>query len=75
MPANISAEAALGFLGVGLNPPAASLGAILNSSVVYALPDPGYFIFPGLMVCILVLSFNLLGDCLRDALDPKAGRS
>jgi peptide/nickel transport system permease protein len=75
MPAFISAEAALGFLGVGLNPPAASLGSILNSSVVYALPDPGYFIFPGLTVCILVLAFNLLGDGLRDALDPKAGRS
>jgi len=75
MPANISAEAALGFLGVGLNPPAASLGAILNSSVVYALPDPAYFLFPGLTVCILVLAFNLLGDGLRDALDPKAGRS
>ena len=75
MPANISAEAALGFLGVGLNPPAASLGAILNSSVVYALPDPGYFLFPGLTVSILVLAFNLLGDGLRDALDPKAGRS
>ncbi|MEO7060066.1 MAG: ABC transporter permease [Lapillicoccus sp.] len=75
MPANISAEAALGFLGVGINPPTASLGAILNDSVNYALPDPAYFLFPGLMVFILVLSFNLLGDGLRDALDPKAGRS
>ena len=75
MPANISAEAALGFLGVGINPPTASLGAILNDSVNYALPDPAYFIFPGLTVFILVLSFNLLGDGLRDALDPKAGRS
>lgn len=75
MPANIAAEATLGFLGVGLNPPTASLGAILNNSVVYALPDPGFFIFPGLAVFVLVLSFNLLGDGLRDALDPKAGRS
>ena len=40
MPANIAAEAALGFLGVGLNPPTASLGSILNASVNYALPTP-----------------------------------
>jgi peptide/nickel transport system permease protein len=75
MPANISAEAALGFLGVGLNPPTASLGAILNAGVVYALPDPGFFLIPGFVVFLLVLSFNLLGDGLRDALDPKSGRS
>jgi peptide/nickel transport system permease protein len=74
LPANISAEAALGFLGVGLNPPTASLGAILNDTVAYALPDPAYFFFPGATVFLLVLSFNLLGDGLRDALDPKAGR-
>ena len=70
-----SGPAALGFLGVGLNPPASSLGSILNSSVVYALPDPAYFLFPGLAVVFVVLSFNLLGDGLRDALDPKSGRS
>lgn len=75
LPANIAAEAALGFLGVGINPPTASLGAILNDSVAYAIPDPAYFIFPGLTVFFIVLSFNLLGDGLRDALDPKAGRS
>lgn len=75
LPANIAAEAALGFLGVGINPPTASLGAILNDSVAYAIPDPAYFIFPGLTVFFIVLAFNLLGDGLRDALDPKAGRS
>ncbi|MEO8829630.1 ABC transporter permease [Lapillicoccus sp.] len=75
MPQFISAEAALGFLGVGINPPTASLGAILNDSVSYALADPAYFLFPGLTVVILVLAFNLLGDGLRDALDPKSGRS
>ena len=41
----------------------------------YALPDPAYFIIPGLTVFLLVLAFNLLGDGLRDALDPKSGRS
>ena len=75
MPANIAAEATLGFLGVGLNPPAASLGSMLNASVNYALPDPAYFLFPGLAVFFVVLAFNLLGDGLRDALDPKSGRS
>jgi peptide/nickel transport system permease protein len=75
MPANIAAEATLGFLGVGLNPPAASLGSMLNASVNYALPDPAFFVIPGLAVFFVVLSFNLLGDGLRDALDPKSGRS
>jgi len=75
MPQNIAAEAALGFLGVGINPPTASLGAILNDSIAYALPDPAYFFFPGLTVFVLVLAFNLLGDGLRDALDPRAGRA
>ncbi len=75
MPQFIAAEAALGFLGVGINPPTASLGAILNDSIAYALADPAYFLFPGLTVVVLVLAFNLLGDGLRDALDPRAGRS
>lgn len=75
MPQYVAAEAALGFLGVSFNPPTASLGVILNDSVTYALPDPAFFIFPGLTVFFLVLAFNLLGDGLRDALDPKAGRS
>jgi peptide/nickel transport system permease protein len=75
LPQNIAAEAALGFLGVGITPPTPSLGALLNDSVSYALPDPAYFIFPGATVFLLVLSFNLFGDGLRDALDPKAGRS
>jgi peptide/nickel transport system permease protein len=75
MPQFIGAEAALGYLGVGINPPTASLGAILNDSVNYALTDPAYFLIPGLTVFLIVLSFNLLGDGLRDALDPKAGRS
>lgn len=74
LPQFISAEAALGFLGVGINPPTASLGAILNDSISYALPDPAYFLIPGLTVVFLVLSFNLLGDGLRDALDPRLSR-
>jgi len=75
LPQNIAAEASLGFLGVGIQAPTPSLGSILNDSVTYANPDPAYFIFPGLALSILVLAFNLLGDGLRDALDPKTGRS
>lgn len=74
MPQNIATEAALGFLGVGIQAPTPSFGSILNDSVHYATSDPAYFIFPGITLFLVVLSFNLLGDGLRDALDPKADR-
>ena len=74
MPSNISAEAALSYLGVGINPPTPTLGNILTNSVNFAPTVPTYFIVPGLAIATLVLSFNLLGDGLRDALDPKADR-
>ena len=74
MPQNIATEAALGFLGVGIQAPTPSFGSILNDSVHYANSDPAYFIFPGITLFLVVLSFNLLGDGLRDALDPKADR-
>jgi len=74
MPQNIATEAALGFLGVGIQAPTPSFGSILNDSVHWATSDPAYFIFPGVTLFLVVLSFNLLGDGLRDALDPKADR-
>ncbi|PKQ32385.1 MAG: peptide ABC transporter permease [Actinobacteria bacterium HGW-Actinobacteria-2] len=74
MPQNIATEAALGFLGVGIQSPTPSFGSILNDSVNYARADPAYFVFPGITLFLVVLSFNLLGDGLRDALDPKADR-
>ena len=74
LPANISAEAALSYLGVGLQPPTPSLGNILNDSVAFYSSDPAYFLIPGFTLVIVVLSFNMLGDGLRDALDPKSGR-
>lgn len=74
MPQNIATEAALGFLGVGIQAPTPSFGSILNDSVNFARSDPAYFIFPGVTLFLVVLSFNLLGDGLRDALDPKADR-
>jgi peptide/nickel transport system permease protein len=74
MPAYISAEAALSFLGVGIHPPTPTLGNVLFDSIPYAQSDFIYFFFPALLIAIVVVSFNLLGDGLRDALDPKADR-
>ena len=74
MPAYISAEAALSFLGVGIKPPTPTLGNLLTYSVNYAAADVTFFLFPAIAIAILVLSFNLMGDGLRDALDPKADR-
>ncbi len=74
LPLNIAAEAALSFLGVGLQAPTPSLGNILNNSVNYLDPDPAFFYIPGAVLVLIVLSFNMLGDGLRDALDPKSMR-
>ena len=74
MPAYISAEAALSYLGVGIKPPTPTLGNILTYSVNYAAADVTFFLFPAIAIATLVLSFNLMGDGLRDALDPKADR-
>lgn len=74
IPANISFEAALSFLGVGVRPPTQSWGAMLSDAVSSFQTDPEYMLVPGLALLITVLAFNLLGDGLRDALDPRAGR-
>lgn len=74
LPAYVSAEAALSFLGVGVKPPTPTLGNILADSTTYAKSDFTFFFFPALFIAIIVLSFNLLGDGLRDALDPKGDR-
>lgn len=74
MPTNISAEAALSYLGVGVKAPTPTLGNILADSVNYAQGDFVFFAIPAVFIAVLVLSFNLLGDGLRDALDPKADR-
>jgi peptide/nickel transport system permease protein len=74
MPAYISAEAALSFLGVGVHPPTPTLGNVLLDSVNFSVSDFTYFFYPALLIAIIVVSFNLFGDGLRDALDPKADR-
>jgi ABC-type dipeptide/oligopeptide/nickel transport system permease subunit len=74
LPTFIAAEAALSFLGVGLLPPTPSWGAMLFESVAYFNVMPGYLFIPGTYLFVVVLSFNLLGDAVRDALDPRAGR-
>jgi peptide/nickel transport system permease protein len=74
LPTYVAAEAALSFLGVGLVPPTPSWGAMLAESVTFFTVLPGYLFIPGTYLFVVVLSFNLLGDAVRDALDPRAGR-
>lgn len=65
-------EAGLSFLGLGTQPPAASWGQMLSGDGrQYMLTRPGLAIFPGLAIAVTVLAFNLLGDSIRDVLDPK----
>lgn len=68
----IIAEASLSFLGLGQQPPAPSWGSMLNSAQRFLANAPWMAIFPGLAIFVTVLSFNLLGDGFRDALDPRS---
>lgn len=67
----ILAEAALSFLGVGIQPPTPTWGNMLGESRIYMISAPWFAIFPGLAIMFTVLSLNMLGDGLRDALDPR----
>ena len=67
-------EAGLSYLGVGVPPPIPSWGQMLSDAGNYFQVDPMYLLFPGLAIFISVLAFNLFGDGLRDALDPKSTR-
>jgi len=66
-------EASLSFLGVGVRPPTPSWGGIINESQSYFLDAPWLVAFPGAAILLTSLSFNLVGDALRDALDPRRG--
>ncbi len=69
--AAVIAEASLSFLGLGQQPPAPSWGSMLNTAKDFMDSAPWMAVWPGLAIFILVLAFNLLGDGLRDALDPR----
>jgi ABC-type dipeptide/oligopeptide/nickel transport system permease subunit len=74
IPANILVEAALSFLGVGVPPPTPSWGRLLSEAVSFYQFDPVFMVVPGMAIFITVLAFNLFGDGLRDALDPRGNR-
>jgi len=65
---------ALNFLGVGIPPYIASWGGMMNEGRTYIIRAPWIILFPGIFLALAVLSFNLLGDALRDRLDPKLRR-
>jgi ABC-type dipeptide/oligopeptide/nickel transport system permease subunit len=74
LPGYVSTEATLSFLGLGMIAPAASWGVMLGDSVKYYRSDPTYLFIPGIALIVLVLAFNVVGDAVRDALDPKGDR-
>ncbi len=74
IPSNILGEAGLSYLGIGVTPPTSSWGQMISDASQYVQVDPIYLFLPGLALFIAVLAFNLFGDGLRDALDPKSTR-
>ena len=72
IPTNILFEAALSFLGVGINPPMATWGGMLENALRFYTTSPHFVIIPGLAIFVTVLAFNLFGDGLRDAFDPRS---
>lgn len=67
----IMSEAGLSFIGIGVRPPMPSWGSIINDGFQFALYYPHLWVAPGLIIAVVVLAFNFLGDGLRDALDPR----
>jgi peptide/nickel transport system permease protein len=72
IPTNILFEAALSFLSVGVRPPTPTWGGMLSEATHWYQIAPNFMLFPGLAIFITVLAFNLFGDGLRDALDPRS---
>jgi oligopeptide transport system permease protein len=71
IPSTVFTEAFLSFIGMGVVPPTASWGSMCNDGIRTFLSHPHEFLFPALFISVSVLAFNLLGDGLQDALDPK----
>ena len=74
IPSSILSESALSFLGIGIQPPQVSLGLMAGASRQYLFQMPWLALAPAGMIMLLVLSFNFLGDALRDILDPAGGK-
>ncbi|MFC9432610.1 ABC transporter permease [Nocardia sp. NPDC057030] len=74
LPAYVTAEAALSFLGVGIKEPTPDWGVMVQNGSGLISSDITYLVFPGIGMVLFVLAFNLLGDSVRDALDPKGSR-
>jgi peptide/nickel transport system permease protein len=74
IPATITGEAALAFLNIGVIEPAPDLGRVISNSQNWLASDPANLMIPGLVIFVIVLAFNLFGDALRDALDPKSSK-
>ncbi|MEV6824004.1 ABC transporter permease [Amycolatopsis sp. NPDC051102] len=73
VPSMIGNEAALSFLGVGVLPPTPSWGRTISAAIDFFETDPMYLVFPGLLLFGITLAFNVVGDAIRDALDPRSG--
>ena len=71
VPQAIFTEAFLSFIGLGINAPLASLGTLANDASGLLSTDAYQLIFPAAAICVIILAFNLLGDGLTEALDPK----
>ncbi|MFD7450776.1 ABC transporter permease [Kitasatospora sp. NPDC059827] len=74
VPTFVASEAALSFLGVGITEPVPDWGRMISRGSEVFQADPTYLVFPGVALLVFVLAFNLLGDALRDALDPRRAR-
>jgi oligopeptide transport system permease protein len=75
IPGYIFTEAALSFIGLGVNPPTPSWGAMINEGRLGLRSNPHWVLVPGILLALLTLAFNFMGDGLRDALDPRIRRS
>jgi peptide/nickel transport system permease protein len=74
LPGIVTAEAALSFLGVGIDEPIPDWGRMISRGAEVFYDDPTYLVFPGVTILVFVLAFNLFGDAVRDALDPRTAR-
>ncbi len=74
LPGYLAAESVFSFLGIGVQPPASTWGLLLSNSTNYVTSMPSFFLISALSLVVVVLAFNLVGDALRDALDPRSER-